>query len=579
MCLSPVHIYTRKRRLGFGDSFLHDVPCGRCAECLESRKSEYYVRTYYTFRECVDRGGYMLFDTLTYSDEFLPHVSDTLPLSSDFDFSCFNTEHYKLFFKRLRTYLHRLGFSNGCLKYFLSSEYGSRSTYVTKNGLTRLGTQRPHHHVLFFVLDPTLSYDVLSLAISKSWIYGRTDGMPYKPASYVRERRVFGSLFNDDQNFLRSVCMYVAKYVNKDPEFTQELNARISSLVRSRFGDELHYHPNEEVRDYMRKLRNVMSPFSRHSNDFGSYALSVCDIDFIHDTGMISMPDSKHVVRNFRLPMYLSRKLFYNLVDVDGRKQWRLNDFGKSYKKKRLIKGCELFERRISDWYSSLDSVLVREAFDYYLAGRSLRAFSEYVTFYRHRLFVLDSPYDIPSVDEMIDCILSQDQNIFNNYNTQVDSRLFGSRFVDSHPFSQLFVEVGSSYTRPVYDYFSDTLCFKKDNNHVSDFFWRYCHFDNGCGGFSPVDPFYRFNCDVSSSRLSSSRTFRDPLVRHDEFFRTHCYSEDSFPCWKDFDLLYDIYIYSLLVLNEEKDRSYKVSAAIYKRLKANGFINILNNN
>lgn len=573
MCLSPIQIYSRKRRLGFGDSFLHDVPCGHCSECLEARKQEYYVRTYFTFQECVDKGGYMLFDTLTYDDEHLPHVSDFFPVHFVEDFSCFNVKHYKLFFKRLRINLHRLGYSNGCIKYFLSSEYGSRNTYMTKNGACRLGTQRPHHHLLLFVMDPTLPYDVLSLAVSQAWIYGRTDGIPYKPSSYVRSKRVFGRTFNDDPAFMRSVCMYVAKYVNKDPEFASELDNRISRLVFARFGKELHDHPTDEVKDYVRKLKLAMSPFSRHSNDFGTYAFSICDLGLVHETGMLSVPDSKKVVRHFRMPMYLSRKLYYDLKDIDGRKQWRLNDLGKSVKKKRMLKSRDLFARRIEDWLNSPSAISCKDAFLNLLAGRSIRKFADYVTFYRHRLFVLDSPYEIPSIDEMINCILSQDQNVFNNYNTQVDIRLLGSRFVDSHPFSQLFVEVGDIYFRPVQDFFTGILCQKKDNNHISDFFWKYCIFDFGDGRFSPVDPFYRFNRDVSSFRRRSPKTLRDPLVRHDKFVRTHCYHEDSFDCWCDFDLLYSLYIFSLLAINDEKEKCYVFSQDMMKRLKAAGFV------
>lgn len=574
MCLNPIHIYSRKRRLGFGDSFLHDVSCGKCSECLEARKQEYYVRTYFTFQECVDKGGYMLFDTLTYDDEYLPHVSDFVPLASGQDFSCFNVNHYKLFFKRLRISLHRLGYSNGCIKYFLSSEYGSRSIYTTCNGTRRLGTQRPHHHLLLFVLDPTLSYDVLSLAISQAWIYGRTDGIPYKSSSYVRSKRVFGRSFNDDPAFMRSVCMYVAKYVNKDPEFASELSDRISCLVLARFGKELHDHPTDEVKDYIRKLKLAMSPFSRHSNDFGTYAFSVCDLGLVHETGMLSIPDSKKVVRHFRMPMYLSRKLYYDLKEIDGRKQWRLNDLGLSVKKKRMLKSSDLFARRIEDWLASPSAIPYKDVFFSLLAGRSICQFADYVIFYRHRLFVLDSPYEVPSIDEMIRCILLQDQNIFNNYNTQVDVRLLGSKFVDSHPFSQLFVEVGGTYTRSVQDFFTDTLCQVKDNNHISDFFWKYCVCDYRNVSFSFVDPFDRFNRDVRSlNRRWKNKSFRDPLVRHDQFVNTHCYHENSFECWRDFDLLYSVYIYSLLNLNDEKERCYHFSQDMMKRLKAAGFV------
>ena len=183
MCLNPITIKNPKKRISLsgGMPFSIQVPCGECAECKELKRTEWYYRTYYEAMSCFDSNGYVLFDTLTYRDEELPHVSEFIDIDSEWDASCFDVEDYRLFFVRLRMALQReIGWNPAhCLKYFLTSEYGTDDRY----------THRPHYHVLFFVrgdengrrVDPL----VLSKLINKCWMKGRTDGIDYKPYKYV----------------------------------------------------------------------------------------------------------------------------------------------------------------------------------------------------------------------------------------------------------------------------------------------------------------------------------------------------------------------------------------------------------
>ena len=158
MCLRPLHLRTSALRLSFdgGQPFWLSVPCGRCAECDKLASDSYYLRAYYHARSCIEHGGYVYFDTLTYRDADLPRISDISPLPEDLDFPRFNYMHTRLFFVRLRTYLKRKGYAaKHAFSYFLSSEYGSSPQH----------THRPHYHVLFFV-DTNIPLSVFSPAAS-----------------------------------------------------------------------------------------------------------------------------------------------------------------------------------------------------------------------------------------------------------------------------------------------------------------------------------------------------------------------------------------------------------------------------
>ena len=95
----------KKISLHGGQRFVLELPCGKCAECREAKRTDIYFRTYY---ECLDtwrKNGYVYFDTLTYSTPNLPHISDfvnEINRNSALDYSCFNREDFRLFMVRLR---------------------------------------------------------------------------------------------------------------------------------------------------------------------------------------------------------------------------------------------------------------------------------------------------------------------------------------------------------------------------------------------------------------------------------------------------------------------------------------------
>ena len=188
MCLNPKKIRNPAKRLSMygGQPLYFNVPCGNCADCKKKKRLEWRFRAYHHINNIINRGGYVYFDTLTYDEDHVPHLSDFISLDSFVpslieqrngisvgiqDFTCFCHSHWKNFLKNLRRQLDY--HYNGCkFDYFLTSEYG------TKEGFTH----RPHYHILFFVHDSSKIHPLdFSKVIKKCWDYGRTDGIDFEP--------------------------------------------------------------------------------------------------------------------------------------------------------------------------------------------------------------------------------------------------------------------------------------------------------------------------------------------------------------------------------------------------------------
>lgn len=93
------------------------VPCGKCAFCLATRRSDWSTRLEYEAKKWLDRK----FITLTYADAHLYWRNGISQLKKS---------HLQEYFKKLR----KAGYK---LRYYAVGEYGSK-------------TYRPHYHVLLF---------------------------------------------------------------------------------------------------------------------------------------------------------------------------------------------------------------------------------------------------------------------------------------------------------------------------------------------------------------------------------------------------------------------------------------------
>ena len=181
MCLSPRSIVNNTKYVSLlhKDKFVMEVPCGVCAECQTTMANQWYYRTYYEWSQTEMYKGYVLFDTLTYDNDHLPHLSKFWQfVSSSEDFPCFNYSDIRLFLQALRQRVSRAGYDPKKLRYFLSSEYGTSDTYVLRGRVVK-ATHRPHYHVLFFVNDSHIDPLWLSQTIAEVWNTVSTTAIPY----------------------------------------------------------------------------------------------------------------------------------------------------------------------------------------------------------------------------------------------------------------------------------------------------------------------------------------------------------------------------------------------------------------
>ena len=108
------------------------VPCGRCAFCLATARSDWALRLHYESRLHLDSR----FITLTYADAHLTWKNAVPQL---------NKSDLQKWFKRVRK-------TGAKIRYFAVGEYGSK-------------TFRPHYHIILFG-------EVSENAIRKSWPFG-----------------------------------------------------------------------------------------------------------------------------------------------------------------------------------------------------------------------------------------------------------------------------------------------------------------------------------------------------------------------------------------------------------------------
>lgn len=285
MCLEPRTIVNRSRYLrpDSGQPLYLRVPCGHCSECREMYRNEWRLRSQFEALGCLGSDGFVLFDTLTYSNQYLPRLSDFIPVPLFCDFPCFSKAHLDKFFTTLRNRLRRSGYDiDGKLRYLVAEEYGS---------LTH--TARPHYHVLFFVsfsVDPFY----FSELVAQCWPYGRTDGVSYRGRTYVLYHTLFTRHFDT-----RRIVGYVSKYVTKDINYSRLASSRLSRLRD--LDSELYFYAKDFVR-----------PTHYQSKGFGyDTLLKYFSPAYLSSNAYIPVPFDNGLPRRIALPPSLVRKAFY----------------------------------------------------------------------------------------------------------------------------------------------------------------------------------------------------------------------------------------------------------------------------
>lgn len=220
MCKHPLHIRLYGKPCA--------VPCGKCSDCLKSKRNGWFVRLY----EEQKVSATSIFCTLTYREEDVPHAIET-DIDDNFvaDRLVLKPHDTQLFLKRFRKRLTARGIK---LRYFLCGEYGSR-------------TYRPHYHAIFF-FDKPISISDVSKLISDSWTLGFT------MCDFVNQNRLF------------YVCKYMVSF-SKFPVFyklyrpflrvSQGLGRSYLSKANIKWHmDGLNYAVVDVVRNYYYRWQN-----------------------------------------------------------------------------------------------------------------------------------------------------------------------------------------------------------------------------------------------------------------------------------------------------------------------------------
>lgn len=379
MCLNPKYIQIPTRFTRRYQTFHHAfVDCNNCPECFRKRRNHYMLRNHFETLATLQKGGFVLLDTLTYMDDTidyqlvwskyspvsLPHlnyigqhrfvknlsrtrkiVSRETGVIKEFDFrlfsntkmsdshaeylyrvNLFNYDHIKCFWKRLRSDIERgIGVSvKDSLRYFAVPEFGR------KKG-------RPHWHIALYCTIPDVTPDLLKRYVNLAW-----RGIPINSCYYEgwdnltdaqRDERnfsVWSSVDNGATDLYSSVehntikdiksvkhIRYVTKYVLKDSSVETEL----CRLFGVRFPSQLPYELHQYIRcsvgfgSFERCSDSVVLPENLRLSTY--YHPDVEKITLPYD----SSDGQKHskLVDEYPLTQYYMRRKYYDSIKLpDG---------------------------------------------------------------------------------------------------------------------------------------------------------------------------------------------------------------------------------------------------------------------
>lgn len=460
MCLLNRQGRTNSKNLASYRPYHIGYKCGHCAECVREKRNEWLLRSYFESMDTIERGGYILFETLTYDDLHIPTISRFFPQIKE-DFTCFSYDDVRKFTNNLWTAINRLPRLEDYdvkqnVKFFLVSEYGHENVYIDEKGRTRKGTMRPHYHMLVYVKDRRLHPGALVRLIYHLWRRGETDNHR-NGMSYCMAKNVIGKGYTKDKvKNVIAVSNYVSKYITKQADYMEKVEQRIDSSIeglvawKRRFTyseDNVSELGNIDFQEYYNMRKEVVryiSPFHRQSRGFGECALAKSEVfNEILDKLQITIPDTKFVKKVYNVPLYYMRKLFYTTItDDEGNYHWVLNSLGKEHYPQICDKKVFYNTRRYNDWYFNIKGDL-KDLVDQLLDGRTFEDLSKYIVYYRGRVFDRDAEFvdeetgelkTLPSIAQVIDFDINysplMDTGIYNNgYNIihKVDLRNVGA--------------------------------------------------------------------------------------------------------------------------------------------------------
>lgn len=300
MCYSPLKIANNTRYFSTRhDKLFNLVPCGHCGECMQRKQNDWIVRSYYEWKQAQSSGGFALFVTMTYNNDYLPTITikgDTVP--------GFYKPDVQKYHDALKKRIKRKYGKDTLFRFITTSEYGGV-------------THRPHYHSLLIV-HKAISPFWLRKQISDLWSYG-----------FVK----FGNNFGIVDGL--SGIKYVAKYICKDLDFYDD-----------RLNDNIKVVP-----DIVYSVKSRYAPFHLQSKGFGECINYLLDPELLV-LGKVYLPH-QNGYKLYHLPLYNERKLFYTLDPITG--SYRLSEQGYYMKSVRQENNYYLTKKYIQGLHSNLD--------------------------------------------------------------------------------------------------------------------------------------------------------------------------------------------------------------------------------
>lgn len=348
MCLSPRYITNRSLHFDLYKKVKMQVPCGKCEECKQVNRNEWFCRCYYEWMK--NRQNDTYFYTLTYNNENLP-VYMGVPH--------FSKRHIQLFLKRLRLALSDYDVK---LKYMCCCEFGELRG-------------RSHYHILFFLSRSINPYWFYKL-VEQSWQYG-----------FVK--------YGDNVGVVNSPAgiQYVTKYVTKDfsqldqmlplvvPKLVKRYSILLDYINTRSYGSKYYFALNyddfytirfisdapvgcegvDELRkSVLRKVRGIVSnlvPFHLQSTKLGT---SIKDF-VVQDLEKVPVMNQRGNVHMYKLPRYIKRLLWYDVIEGENSHKndtFVLNEEGIKHMFSR-------FETDIENTKLNVQSTLINACSDY----------------------------------------------------------------------------------------------------------------------------------------------------------------------------------------------------------------------
>lgn len=358
MCLYPKKIINRSNHWDESQPVYMYVPCGKCEECKNSVRNDWFVRLYYQWRTSV----LSLFYTLTYNNESLPHQCG-MP--------CFDKKHIQDFMKRLRYYLNKEGVK---CKYMICCEYGEKFG-------------RPHYHA-YFSLDTDITLWRFYRLIQKCWIHGfvqpgdglgrinREAGLKYvtkyitKDFGYEENRKTYQRIC---YNRINNLLDYYFRRYDFRPLSLRLTDCGVSpyNFLTKKLTDDEKVFIRPFVQKFNKWYRSFV-PFHLQSTHLG--AMFLADTHALnYDKEVLTIVSGNGMPVKYSLPRYFKRKIWYDCVeDEKSHKNTKfvLNDAGLQH---YIVQRCELAERKKQQYYTLTDASCIK-----YLTDDVFNQFTHY---------------------------------------------------------------------------------------------------------------------------------------------------------------------------------------------------------